>query len=377
MFVKRIARCLTALLQHWQLSLFEKVILVNSVMLVGEALAGLWVTSHNLESHHYLIDTSFIILATLLTLFTNILLLRVSFRPLFGLLSTIREISAGKTQARAPHSRSDSEINELAGAFNTMLDRLEDARREQAALILQAQEDERRRIALELHDEAGQNLTALLIHAELLQQSLSLTQATRGGENTYQQLESGLQQLAKLTQSTLENIRVLAQQLRPSVLDDLGLLAAFRWLVEDSEERLHLHIVLHTEGIANVAHSLPPDYETALFRIAQESLTNIARHAQTQHATLSLVQDQKQICLQIQDWGCGYNSAQRPTGSGVFGMRERAALLHGQLTIDSQPGCGTTIRALLPLPGTRTEIPKEKVLLEMPEEAMEDSCYGG
>lgn len=369
---------MTALLQHWQLSLFEKVILANSLMLIGEALAGLWVTSHNLESHHYLIDTSFIILATLLTLFTNILLLRVSFRPLFGLLSTIREISTGKTQARAPHSRSDSEINELAGAFNTMLDRLEHTRREQAALILQAQEDERRRIALELHDEAGQNLTALLIHTELLQQSLSLAQASRDGEDTYQQLESGLQQLAKLTQSTLENIRVLAQQLRPSVLDDLGLLAALRWLVEDSEERLHLHIDLHTEGITSIAHSLPPDYETALFRIAQESLTNIARHAQTQHATFSLVQDQQQICLLIQDQGCGYNSAQRPISSGVFGMRERATLLHGQLTIDSQPGCGTTIRALLPLPETRTEMPKEKLLLlEMSEEAMEDSRYGG
>jgi two-component system, NarL family, sensor histidine kinase UhpB len=376
-FVERIARCLIALLQRWRLSLFEKVILVNSVMLVGEALAGLWVTSHNLESHHYLIDTGFIILATLLTLFTNILLLRVSFRPLFGLLSTIREISAGKTQTRAPQSRSDSEINELAGAFNTMLDRLEDARREQAALILEAQEDERRRIALELHDEAGQNLTALLIHAELLQQSLPRAQATRGEEDTYQQLEAGLQQLAKLTQSTLENIRVLAQQLRPSVLDDLGLLAALRWLVEDSEERLHLHIELHTEGIANIAHSLPPDYETALFRIAQESLTNIARHAQTQYATLSLIQDQKQIRLQIQDRGCGYNSAQRPTSSGVFGMRERATLLHGQLTIDTQPGCGTTIRALLPLPEDRTELPKEKVLVQMPEETMEDARYGG
>ena len=336
--MKRITYFLTTLAQRWHLSLFEKVILVNSIMLVGEALAGLWVTSHNLESHHYLIDTGFIILATLLTLFTNILLLRVSFRPLFGLQATIREISAGKTQARATLSRSDNEINELAEAFNTMLDRLEDARREQAAVILQAQEDERRRIALELHDEAGQNLTALLIHAELLQQRLSLSRATGDGEDTYQQLESGLQQLAKLTQSTLENIRVLAQQLRPSVLDDLGLLAAFRWLVEDSEERLHLHIELHTEGSPKVAHSLPPDYETALFRIAQESLTNIARHAQTQYATLSLVQNQKQICLRIQDRGCGFNVKQHPTGSGVFGMRERATLLHGQFTIETQPG---------------------------------------
>jgi two-component system, NarL family, sensor histidine kinase UhpB len=373
-FVKRIGHFFATLLQRWHLSLFEKVILVNSGMLVGEALAGLWVTSHNLESHHYLIDTGFIILATLLTLFTNILLLRVSFRPLFGLLSTMHEISAGKTQARAPHSRSDSEINELSDAFNTMLDRLEDARREQAVGILQAQEDERRRIALELHDEAGQNLTALLIHAELLQQRLSLSQASRNHEETYQQIESGLQKLTKLTQETLENIRVLAQQLRPSVLDDLGLLAAFRWLVEDSEERLHLHIELRTEGIASVAHSLPPNYETALFRIAQESLTNIARHAQTQYATLSLIQDSRHICLQIQDRGRGYDEAQPLTGSGIFGMRERATLLNGQLTINSQPGHGTTVKALLPLPATSTRISKEGSPLQIP--LKEDARHG-
>ena len=100
------------LFQRWHLSLFEKVILVNSLMLIGEALAGLWITSHNLESHHYLIDTCFIILATLLTLLTNIFFLRISFRPLFGLLSTIRAISAGSTHARAPLS-SDSEMKRL------------------------------------------------------------------------------------------------------------------------------------------------------------------------------------------------------------------------------------------------------------------------
>ena len=348
--VKRIAHFFTLWIQRWHLSLFEKVILVNSLMLLGEALAGLWVTSHNLESHHYLIDTSFIILATLLTLFINIFLLRMSFRPLFGLLSTIRAISAGKTQARALQSRSDSEINELASAFNTMLDGLEEARHQQAAAILQAQEDERRRIALELHDEAGQNLTALLVHEELLQQSLSTLQTTSNGEAAYQRLESGLQQLTKLTQGTLENVRVLAQQLRPSVLDDLGLLAAFRWLVEDSEERLHLSVDLHIQGFPKAAHTLPPDYEMALFRIAQESLTNIARHAHTKCATLTLVREQGQIQLRIRDSGRGYNQAQRQSGSGIFGMHERAMLLHGQLSIDSKCGQGTTVSAILPLP---------------------------
>ena len=337
-----------ALFQRWHLSLFEKVILVNSLMLIGEALAGLWVTSHNLENHHYLIDTSFIILATLLTLFTNIFLLRISFRPLFDLLSTIRAISAGSTHARALLSPSDTEINELAQSFNTMLDRLEEARREQTALILQAQEDERRRIALELHDETGQNLTALLVHTELLHQSLQVLPGTTVTENTRKYIEEGLQQLTKLTQNTLENIRVLAQQLRPSVLDDLGLLAAFRWLVADSAERLHITVDLHIEGMRDERRNLPPDYETALFRIAQESLTNIARHAQTHYATLTLKQDATQITLQIQDRGRGYNPEQHHRSMGLFGMRERATMLGGTLTLATHPDQGTTVQAVLP-----------------------------
>lgn len=340
--------------QRWHLSLFEKVILVNTVMLLGEALAGLWVTSHNLEAHHYLIDTSFLVLATLITLLTNIVLLRMSFRPLFGLLSTMRTVSAGETQARAQITTSDSEVRELAQTFNNMLDRLETLRREQTMLILQAQEDERRRLALELHDETGQNLTALLIHTEVLNQSLQLMSETALPEDTRQRLESGLEQLTQLTQHTLENIRVLAQQLRPSVLDDLGLLAAFRWLVEDSHQRLHLEIDLSVEGMAEAKHMLPPAYETALFRIAQESLTNIARHAQTRQATIKLKQEQSRILLLIHDNGCGYLPLPGQAGSGLIGMRERATQLKGTLSIQSQPGQGTTIQVTLPLPANQT-----------------------
>jgi two-component system sensor histidine kinase UhpB len=365
--VKKSTHGMMSLFQRWHLSLFEKVILVNSLMLIGEALAGLWITSHNLESHHYLIDTCFIILATLLTLLTNIFLLRISFRPLFGLLSTIRAISAGSTYARAPLS-SDSEINELAQSFNTMLDRLEEVRREQTSLILQAQEDERRRIALELHDETGQNLTALLVHTELLHQRFQVLPPTTRTEDTHKYIEEGLLQLTKLTQNTLENIRVLAQQLRPSVLDDLGLLAAFRWLVADCAERLHITVDLRIEGIKDGAHTLPPTYETALFRIAQESLTNIARHAQTHTALLTLRQDASHVYLQIQDRGCGCNPAQLRKGMGIFGMRERATLPGGTLTIDTHPGQGTTVRAVLPhqhkQKSTAKEIPTTQAAVE-------------
>src|SRR5437764_12872911 len=100
----KLIRSLPAQSKRIRLSLFEKVILANSLMLIGEALAGLWVTSHNLEAHHYLIDTSFIVLATLLSLLVNYVLLRASFRPLFSLLTTIRAVTAGKTDTRAATS---------------------------------------------------------------------------------------------------------------------------------------------------------------------------------------------------------------------------------------------------------------------------------
>ncbi|QBD78197.1 HAMP domain-containing protein [Ktedonosporobacter rubrisoli] len=351
--------CITWL-QRWHLSLFEKVILVNSLMLIGEALAGLWVTSHNLETHHYLIDTSFIIFATLLTLLSNVLLLKVSFRPLFSLLATIREVSAGQTHARAPGTLADSDISELAGAFNTMLDRLEAARRQQTALILQAQEEEQRRIALELHDETGQNLTAMLIHTEVLNQSLQGLPEQAIAETARKQLAEGLQQLSGLTEQTLENIRVLAQQLRPSVLDDLGLQAAFRWLVEDGQQRLHLDIDLRVESLEEILPTLTPIYETTLFRIAQESLTNIVRHAQTNKASITLTRKQNYISLEIQDNGCGYDLDHHRPGLGIFGMRERAAFLGGKLTVHTQPGQGTIIQALLPLPSTSQSVCKER-----------------
>ncbi|MBE3560934.1 MAG: sensor histidine kinase [Ktedonobacteraceae bacterium] len=338
--------------QRWRLSLFEKVILVNSLMLVGEAIVGLWVTRHSIEVHHYLIDTGFIILATIFTLFINIILLRASFRPLFHLLTIIRMVSSGNTRARATITDPTLEVGELAQAFNSMLDRLEEVRREQTMLILQAQEDERRRIGLELHDETGQNLTALLVHTELLHQKLLILPETDVSLQARQQMTADLRQLNRLAQQILENIRVLAQQLRPSVLDDLGLLAAFRWLVEDSEQRLHLPTELKVEGLEKTSHPLPPPIETALFRIAQESLTNIARYAHAQHVWITLTRDQQCVTLQIRDDGCGFDTARRTTTLGIPGMCQRAESLNGTLTIHSQPEQGTTVQAQIPLPAT-------------------------
>ena len=334
--------------KRMRLSLFEKVIFANSIMLIGEALAGLWVTSHNLEAHHYLIDTSFLVLATLLGLVINILLLRASFRPLFTLLSTIRAVSMGKTSERVTVVPSDSEIAELAHAFNTMLDRLEAMQKEQTMLIVQAQEEERRRLALELHDESSQNLTAMLVHLEILSLGLQAIPETTLSTETREPFVRGIENLSGLTQRTLEDIRTLAQQLSPSVLDDLGLHAAFRWLVEDVRERFRLEVKLRIEETVPGSRCSSLQ-ETALFRIAQESLTNVARHAHAEHVCISLTQEHNQICLQVSDDGCGYDPAQHTSGFGIFGMRERTRLLGGSLYIQSQPGCGTTVEARIPL----------------------------
>lgn len=337
--------------ERLKLSLFEKVILANSVMLICDAVVGLWITSHNLEAHHYLIDTSFIVLTMLLGLVVNIALIRASFHPLFGLMYTIRKVSAGDTHTRAKVAATDTEIGELAQAFNSMLDRLEQARKNQAILILQAQEEERRRLALELYDESSQNLSALLIHTEVLQQSLQAVPVELAAQPICTQISEGLRVLNQLTQKTLDSIRILAQQLRPSVLDDLGLFSALRWLAEDSRKRLQLLVEVQLEDIEDSisTQQLGALYETTLFRIAQESLTNAARYAHPEHVWLSLTQHQQSICLQVRDDGTGFDPTQKYTGLGIAGMRERASLLEGSLTITSQSGKGTVVEVVLPL----------------------------
>lgn len=334
----------------WRLSLFEKVILVNTVMLVCEALAGLWVTSHSLESHHYLIDTGFIVLAMLSSLLINVLLLRASFHPLFSLLRTIRAVGAGNTALRAADIPTDSEIGELALAFNGMLDQLEISRRQQAMLILKAQEEERRRLARELHDESSQNLTALLVHTEILSQTLQNMPQTITPQAMNEQLQKGLQQLTQLTQKTLENIRTLALQLRPGVLDDLGVEAAFRWLAEDCRKRLHLAVDLRVDGLEEMLREREHStlYATTLFRIAQECLTNAARHGQARDVVISCARDHEVLQLYVSDDGGGFDVTHTPGGLGITGMRERATLLGGTLAITSQPGKGTSIEVSLP-----------------------------
>lgn len=352
---------------------FEKAILANSIIIVLDTVAGWWITQHNPETYHYLIDTSFIAFAAILGLTVNFLLLRAAFTPLHTVLKTIRAVEAGDLDARVEAQESVADAQALARAFNSMLDRLEQARDDTAARVLRAQEAERRRIALELHDQTGQRLTALTLHAEAIAQRLSNEQSVAATQAHIQ-----AERLGMLAQQTLAEVQALSRQLRPAMLDDLGMPAALRWLAKDAEARLGVAVRVRIceispppqEAIASVsptstqpqvsleaAERLPSDVETALFRIAQESMTNAVRHGHASLLRIALRRTMKHITLTIADDGIGFQAAcglnkwkgSSPGGLGLEGMRERARSLGGVCAVRSWPGRGTVVRATLPL----------------------------
>lgn len=345
------------------LSIFEKVLVANSIIIIIEAFAAWWVTRSTLVPNHYLVDTSFLIGMALFSLLINTFLLRAAFRPLFGLLNTIQLVDAGHVERRAQVSARDSDVSLLAAALNAMLDRLEALRHQTAGEILRAQEQERRRLALELHDQSSQTLTALTLHAQVLDELLAADAASPPALVRQQ-----VAQVSRLAERTMNELRHVAEQLRPPILDDMGLEAALRWLAEDVSQdtslRISVHLPTADDGDRDSHPSSPPDrarrrlpaeVETALFRIAQESLTNVVRHAQASSVDLKLIRQPEQVDLMVRDDGRGFASqstsdaALPRAGLGLAGIQERARLAGGRLVIDSHPARGTTIQATIPL----------------------------
>jgi two-component system sensor histidine kinase UhpB len=334
------------------LSTFEKVIIANSAIIILDTLAGWWITQHNPEVYHYLIDTAFIALAAFVGLFINFLLLRAAFAPLHGLLATIGAVLNGDMDARVSEREHDADVLMLARAFNAMLDQLDRTRSESAARVLRAQEDERRRLALELHDQTGQSLTALALHAEAIAHGLA---DETGGPAGQARLQA--ERLCTLAQQTLSEVQALSRQLRPALLDDLGLAAALRWLSEDARQRLGITVRL----VVRTSERLPGDYDTALFRIVQECLTNAVRHGNASQAACLLRDGRDRVTLTFADNGSGFDQAAQRSrrldqpasgGSGLEGMRLRIRPLGGTLTLRTKPRRGCSVHVALPLPMT-------------------------
>jgi len=216
-------------------------------------------------------------------------------------------------------------------------------RRELLRRVISAQEEERKRIARELHDETGQALTSLLVTLRLMEQAATLSEA--------QALVARMQEVVG---QTLDEIRNLALELRPAVLDDLGLMPALARYAQSCRSRFGLEVGFVSTGL-DASFRLPLEVETTLYRIAQEALTNVARHAGATCASILLERRGRTAVLMVEDDGRGFepmhSSAQtQPHGRlGLYGMEERASLIGGRLTVESRPGLGTTVLVEVPL----------------------------
>jgi two-component system sensor histidine kinase UhpB len=207
--------------------------------------------------------------------------------------------------------------------------------------VLAAQEDERKRIARELHDETAQSLTTLLIRLKILEKS-----------RTAGEMRGQIDELRELTAATLEAVRKLAVELRPATLDDLGLVAALEGYTDSYGAHMPVRVAFSAEGFDDRDGRLPPQVELVLYRVVQEALTNVAKHADAREVRVQLRRRPDEVIAAVADDGQGFDvedmMRSRERGLGLFGMQERLALVGGQLVIDSSPGHGTRIHARVP-----------------------------
>jgi two-component system sensor histidine kinase UhpB len=237
----------------------------------------------------------------------------------------MRAIDPLRPGERATVDAADPEVAELTGAFNDMLARIEVERRESARRALAAQESERRRVARELHDEVGQALTAVV---------LELDRAGRGGAN------GSVADAREAVRATLEEVRGIARRLRPEALDDLGLTSALAALTNEVTRRTRVQV---ERRIASGLPSLEPEEETVVYRVAQEALTNVVRHAGVRNAWLALDVRDGRVALEVRDAGVGFEPTTVEGGTGLLGMQERAVLIGAELVIASTPGVSTSV----------------------------------
>ncbi len=340
-----IERCLRAL---GAVSLFWKVLLANACLVLGSVAAGMLLASHaalaGREGEGWVL-AGYAAGVTGLTLLVNALVLRAAFLPLQRLERTAVAVRRGDYGRRAPQSfLNDPLIQRLTDAFNAMLAAQEESRAELAALssrALDAQEEERRRLARELHDETAQELTALLVRIRLAADG-SREPATR----------ERLAELRAAAARTLDGVRRMARELRPTILDDLGLVEAVRAHAHDLSARGLARIAVEATGCEE---RLDPTRELVLYRVIQEALSNAVKHADARVIVVTLTRSAGAITATVSDNGQGFDPATvvvpSPTGQGLglLGMRERLTLVGGKLEIDALPGAGTTVLAMVPL----------------------------
>lgn len=316
-----------------RLSLFWQVFGLNAGLLVlGVVLLA--ATPATISHPITLAQGVMLIASCVIAVAANAWLLRVSLRPLRELERLMEDVDLLQPGQRVDVAGGAREVVVLTQAFNQMLSRLESERRASAARSLESHEAERRVIAAELHDEVGQSLTALLL---LLRPTLDEAPSSA---------RPNLEHAQRIARETLDEVRRIARQLRPTALDDLGLEAGLRALCGLVERSAGATI---RQRYDSAVQELPAEVELALYRTAQEALTNVARHADASVVSLTLARRNGAVELAVADDGRGMIYAGGADRGGIRGMRERAVAVGGKVFIRSGPGQGTTVTLTIPI----------------------------
>jgi two-component system sensor histidine kinase UhpB len=277
------------------------------------------------------IQALIVVVGLAITLVANVLLLRRAVAPLERLVERMDRVDLLRPGQRLQVSR-DDEVGRVVRAFNQMLDRLESERQRSGRRVLAAQEAERLGIARDLHDEVGQVLTGVLLH---------LDSSTGSAPEHRDEIEEA----KRAVRRALDEVRRISRELRPEMLEDLGLVSA---LTELSTSFGRVSGVRVERQFDTSLPKLEPDTELAVYRIAQESLTNVARHANASRVTIALERGPDSVVLRVADDGRGFDSARSEEHGGLRSMRERALLVDGALAIEQVPTGGVEVRLEVP-----------------------------
>ncbi|WP_432093331.1 HAMP domain-containing sensor histidine kinase [Streptomyces sp. bgisy100] len=310
--------------------LFWRIFLLNAVVLTIAAVL-LLLGPVTVSTPVLLTEAAILTVGLAAMLVANGVLLRIALAPLQRLTRAMTTTDLLRPGNRAV-AGGRGEIAELITTFNTMLDRLEAERTASAAAALSAQEAERHRIAQELHDEIGQTLTAVLLELK------------RVGGHAPPAVREELRQVQETTRTSLDEIRRIARRLRPGVLEELGLAKALKALANEFTSPLPAVRARIGADLPALGH----DAELVVYRVAQEGLTNAARHSGARRVDLTLGHTPAGVELRVRDDGRGLDGAAE--GTGIQGMRERALLVGARLSLGPGPGGGTELRLTVPVP---------------------------
>jgi signal transduction histidine kinase len=325
--------------------LFFKLFFANGAIVAAVALAGAWLSTRFASGTTAGAVPSFMLLAVAgiaLSLGANAAIVWIALTPIRSLEMAAARIRAGDHAARAERSPlADRDLERLARTFNEVLDAVVDQTRrlrEMAARAQTATEEERRRLARELHDGIAQSLAALNIRVRLARNTTDS-----------QVRASDLEDVSAGIADAILELRRMARGLRPPALEMLGLAAAIESHARSATEAAGVDAVIHAE---NVTGLLSPDAELAVYRILQESLSNVIRHSGASQVRIDLAQIDGGVQLTIEDDGQGFDTTAMMTGDrglGIFGMKERASFMSGVLDITSSAGHGTRVSLTVPI----------------------------